>query len=51
VGDPLRTFETPDGRTLAFAAWGDPEGFPILALHGTPGLNRSETYWLRRVIP
>jgi len=37
VGEPLRTFETPDGRTLAFAVWGDPEGFPILALHGTPG--------------
>jgi pimeloyl-ACP methyl ester carboxylesterase len=37
VGDPLRTFETPDGRTLAFAVWGDPDGFPILALHGTPG--------------
>jgi pimeloyl-ACP methyl ester carboxylesterase len=27
----------PDGRTLAYAVWGDPEGFPILALHGTPG--------------
>jgi pimeloyl-ACP methyl ester carboxylesterase len=37
VGEPLRTLETPDGRTLAFAVWGDPEGFPILALHGTPG--------------
>jgi pimeloyl-ACP methyl ester carboxylesterase len=37
VGEPLRTFETPDGRTLAFAVWGDPDGFPILALHGTPG--------------
>jgi pimeloyl-ACP methyl ester carboxylesterase len=37
VGQPLRTLETPDGRTLAFAVWGDPEGFPILALHGTPG--------------
>jgi pimeloyl-ACP methyl ester carboxylesterase len=37
VGEPLRTLETPDGRTLAFAVWGDPEGFPILTLHGTPG--------------
>ena len=37
MGQPLRTLETPDGRTLAFAVWGDPEGFPILALHGTPG--------------
>jgi pimeloyl-ACP methyl ester carboxylesterase len=37
VGEPLGTLETPDGRTLAFAVWGDPNGFPILALHGTPG--------------
>jgi pimeloyl-ACP methyl ester carboxylesterase len=37
VGESLRTLETPDGRTLAFAVWGDPDGFPILALHGTPG--------------
>jgi pimeloyl-ACP methyl ester carboxylesterase len=42
VGEPLRTLETPDGRTLAYATWGDPEGFPVLGLHGTPGcrLNR-----------
>jgi pimeloyl-ACP methyl ester carboxylesterase len=42
VGDRLRTLETPDGRTLAYATWGDPNGFPILSLHGTPGcrLNR-----------
>ena len=37
VGERLRTLETPDGRTLAFATWGDPAGFPILSLHGTPG--------------
>ena len=32
----------PDGRTVAFAVWGDPNGFPVLQLHGTPGcrLNR-----------
>jgi len=30
-------FETPDGRTLAYAVWGDRRGFPVLALHGTPG--------------
>jgi pimeloyl-ACP methyl ester carboxylesterase len=36
MGQPLRTLETPDGRTLAFAVWGDPEGFPILVMHGTP---------------
>ena len=41
--------DLPDGRTLCFAEWGDPEGFPVVALHGTPGnrLNRhpdSEQY-------
>lgn len=31
-----------DGRSLCFAEWGDPDGFPVLSLHGTPGgrLNR-----------
>ena len=30
------------GRALCFAQWGDPEGAPVFALHGTPGgrLNR-----------
>lgn len=28
---------TPDGRVLAVAEWGDPEGLPLFALHGTPG--------------
>src|SRR5215208_5531664 len=37
VGEPLRTVAAPDGRTVAFAVWGDPGGFPVLALHGTPG--------------
>jgi pimeloyl-ACP methyl ester carboxylesterase len=37
VGERLRTLQTPDGRTLAYATWGDPSGFPILRLHGTPG--------------
>ena len=27
-----------DGRTVAYAVWGDPDGFPVLGLHGTPGL-------------
>jgi pimeloyl-ACP methyl ester carboxylesterase len=26
-----------DGRTLAYAIWGDRTGFPVLVLHGTPG--------------
>jgi pimeloyl-ACP methyl ester carboxylesterase len=37
VRESLRTVLTSDGRRLAFAIWGDPDGFPILALHGTPG--------------
>ena len=37
MAEPLLTFQTPDGRELAYALWGDPDGFPILVLHGTPG--------------
>src|SRR3954462_8520610 len=39
---PPSTIELPDGRTLAYAEWGDPQGRPIIACHGTPGcrLNR-----------
>ena len=29
--------DLPGGRTLCFAEWGDPDGFPVVALHGTPG--------------
>lgn len=28
---------TRDGRALAVAEWGDPNGVPLFALHGTPG--------------
>jgi pimeloyl-ACP methyl ester carboxylesterase len=28
---------TPDGRTLAVAEWGDPNGLPLIVFHGTPG--------------
>lgn len=40
--DAARTIDLPDGRTLAYAEWGDPDGRPILNCHGTPGcrLNR-----------
>jgi pimeloyl-ACP methyl ester carboxylesterase len=31
------TLTVPDGRTLAYETWGDPDGFPVLSLHGTPG--------------
>src|SRR2546423_4148593 len=31
------TVERPDGRVVAWAAWGEPAGRPLLQLHGTPG--------------
>lgn len=36
------TLTTNDGRVLCYAEWGDPAGFPVFSLHGTPGcrLNR-----------
>jgi len=37
VGEPLRIVVAADGRDVAFAVWGDPDGFPVMALHGTPG--------------
>lgn len=27
----------PDGRRLAYAEWGDPDGYPVFYFHGTPG--------------
>jgi pimeloyl-ACP methyl ester carboxylesterase len=33
----LRTIRTPDGRQLAYAEWGDPDGVPAISIHGTPG--------------
>jgi pimeloyl-ACP methyl ester carboxylesterase len=37
VGESLLTVETTDGRELSYALWGDGDGFPVFALHGTPG--------------
>jgi pimeloyl-ACP methyl ester carboxylesterase len=31
------TTRTPDGRTVAFEDGGDPDGYPVVGLHGTPG--------------
>jgi len=38
----VQTIEQADGRRLAYAVWGDPAGFTVVVLHGTPGcrLNR-----------
>jgi pimeloyl-ACP methyl ester carboxylesterase len=35
---------TADGRTLTYAEWGDPEGFPVFTLHGTPGSRFARHY-------
>jgi len=32
-----QTVSAADGRTLAIAECGDPDGFPVFSLHGTPG--------------
>ncbi|HJP75466.1 MAG TPA: alpha/beta hydrolase [Pseudonocardiaceae bacterium] len=37
MSENLRTVTRPDGRTVAYAVWGDPDGQPIFSLHGTPG--------------
>jgi pimeloyl-ACP methyl ester carboxylesterase len=32
-----QSIQVSDGRTVMFAEWGDPDGAPVFALHGTPG--------------
>jgi pimeloyl-ACP methyl ester carboxylesterase len=32
-----QTVAATDGRSLTIAEWGDPDGFPVFMLHGTPG--------------
>jgi pimeloyl-ACP methyl ester carboxylesterase len=32
-----QTVAAAGGRTLTIAEWGDPDGFPVFLLHGTPG--------------
>ena len=32
-----QTVKVADGRSVAYAEWGNPEGTPVIALHGTPG--------------
>jgi len=34
---PARTVRLGDGRTLAYAEWGDPNGSPVIECHGNPG--------------
>ena len=51
IAERLRFVTAPDGREIAFAVWGDPTGFPVLRLHGTPGCRlmrwRDETVYAR----
>jgi pimeloyl-ACP methyl ester carboxylesterase len=37
------TVTRPDGRTVAYATWGDPEGRPLMQIHGTPGSRLSRS--------
>jgi pimeloyl-ACP methyl ester carboxylesterase len=39
-----QTVASADGRTLTFAEWGDPDGFPVFLLHGTPGSRFARHY-------
>ena len=32
-----RSLRLADGRQIGFAEYGDPQGLPVLAMHGTPG--------------
>ncbi len=34
---PTSEVQLPDGRTLAYAEYGDPDGTPVFFCHGTPG--------------
>ena len=34
---PAQTVRLRDGRTLAYAEWGDPDGQAVIELHGNPG--------------
>jgi pimeloyl-ACP methyl ester carboxylesterase len=37
MSSSAQTVIVPNGRTLMFAEWGDPDGWPVASLHGTPG--------------
>jgi len=39
-----------DGRQLTFAEWGNPKGFPVFALHGTPNSRLARHYDTRKYV-
>jgi len=42
-----RTVDGPGGRAVAYAEYGDPDGVPVLFLHGTPGSRLLGAVWDR----
>jgi pimeloyl-ACP methyl ester carboxylesterase len=44
VPSDTQTALASDGRTLTFAEWGDPDGFPVFSLHGTPNSRFARHY-------
>jgi pimeloyl-ACP methyl ester carboxylesterase len=44
VTTEARTANVRDGRSLALEEWGDPNGFPVFSLHGTPGSRFNRHY-------
>ncbi|MCW2815553.1 MAG: dhaA [Nocardioides sp.] len=41
MSEPVTVAPLPDGRSLAYLEGGDPDGFPVIGLHGTPGCRLS----------
>ncbi|HUD37631.1 MAG TPA: hypothetical protein VMR14_12070 [Streptosporangiaceae bacterium] len=37
MGTETNVLALPDGRQLCYALAGDPRGYPVIGLHGTPG--------------
>src|SRR5579862_7273981 len=44
MGDRAIAVTAVDGRRLMVATWGDPDGFPVFHLHGTPGSRLGRHY-------
>lgn len=44
MGETALAVTAADGRTLMAAQWGDPGGFPVFSLHGTPGSRLGRYY-------
>jgi pimeloyl-ACP methyl ester carboxylesterase len=49
--DNSRTVKTQDGRAIRFLEAGDPQGIPMLVLHGTPGSRIAPRLWVEAAHP